>query len=110
MKTDLAPSLAELDLLQNVVREHGLEAGLEALCLGLSNLFRCQVRIAALDPDGQFETPAPGSQTEWLEVQGHSYGLFIIRSEPYQRMSVSMPAFSSAYPSGGLMPSPRLSV
>ena len=82
MKTDLAPSLAELDLLQNVVREHGLEAGLEALCLGLSNLFHCQVRIAALDPDGQFETPSPGSQTEWLEVQGHSYGLFIIRSEP----------------------------
>jgi diguanylate cyclase (GGDEF)-like protein len=82
MTIDSTPSLTELDLLQKVVGEHGLEAGLESLCLGLSRLFHCQVRVAVLDPDGQLETPSPGSQTEWLEVQGHSYGLFIIRSEP----------------------------
>jgi diguanylate cyclase (GGDEF)-like protein len=82
MTANTTPSHSELELLQNVVSEHGLDAGLDALCLGLSNLFHCQVRIAVLDPDGQLETPPAGSQTEWLEVQGHSYGLFIVRDEP----------------------------
>ncbi|MFZ9723627.1 MAG: diguanylate cyclase domain-containing protein [Burkholderiaceae bacterium] len=82
MTTPLTSAHVELDLLQKVVSEHGLEAGLESLCLGLSGLFHCQVRVAVLDPDGQLETPPAGSQTEWLEVQGHSYGLFIIRDQP----------------------------
>ncbi len=82
MTTHLTPSYAELNLLLRVVSEHGQEGGLDALCAGLSNLFHCQVRVAALDPDGQLESPPVGSQTEWLEVQGHSYGLFIIREQP----------------------------
>ena len=82
MTAHLTPSHYELDLLRKVVSEHGQEGGLDALCLGLSNLFHCQVRVAVLDPDGQLESPPVGSQTEWLEVQGHSYGLFIIREEP----------------------------
>jgi diguanylate cyclase (GGDEF)-like protein len=82
MTTHLTPSHAELDLLLRVVSEHGQEGGLDALCVGLSNLFQCQVRVAVLDPDGQLESPPVGSQTEWLEVQGHSYGLFIIREQP----------------------------
>jgi diguanylate cyclase (GGDEF)-like protein len=82
MSESLTPSHLELNLLQKVVSEHGLEAGLDSLCLGLSTLFHCQVRVAVIDPDGQLETPPAGSQTEWLEVQGHSYGLFVIRDEP----------------------------
>jgi diguanylate cyclase (GGDEF)-like protein len=82
MTAHLTSSSSELELLQNVVSEHALDSGLDALCLGLSNLFHCQVRIAVLDPDGQLEAPPAGSQTEWLEVQGHSYGLFIIREQP----------------------------
>ncbi len=82
MTESLTPSHLELNLLQKVVSEHGLEAGLDSLCLGLSTLIHCQVRVAVIDPDGQLETPPAGSQTEWLEVQGHSYGLFIIRDEP----------------------------
>ncbi|MEK9812465.1 MAG: GGDEF domain-containing protein [Bordetella sp.] len=82
MTESLTPSHLELNLLQKVVSEHGLEAGLESLCLGLSTLFHCQVRVAVIEPDGQVETPPAGSQTEWLEVQGHSYGFFIIRDGP----------------------------
>lgn len=76
------PAVAELEILRQVFSHDSIERGIEQLAHDLSIFFQSHVTVSGSGDEQSFEEIPTGAQTEWLSVDGASYGFVFVRDQP----------------------------
>jgi diguanylate cyclase (GGDEF)-like protein len=76
------PAVAELEILRQVFSHDSIEQGIEQLAHDLSIFFQSHITVSTGRDKQSFKEIPAGAQTEWLSIDGASYGFVFVRDLP----------------------------